>query len=143
MAEELLELVAKVVEIGVIDPGIAEFLEDGQEVAKGTDGRQGRLGLGSKEPSGDTEQECSVESLEGNPLLVELAGEETVIGAGMIWGMRKPAIELEHGADVGGFGGKTRGHGFIPWQGAWVVVFVVLSFRAHFREPDSWVLEGR
>ena len=142
MAEELLELVPKVVEVGVIDSGIAKLIEDGQEVAKGPDGSERRIGLGAKEPSGDTEQECGVDSLEGNAFVVELTGEETVIGAGMFRGVGKPAIELEYGEDVVGFRGRPGRHGFIPWRGSFFVVFGVRSFRAHFRERDSFVPGG-
>lgn len=81
---------------------------------EGSDGWQGRLGVGSQEASEGGEAQSGFDEVEGGAAVFEVAGEESIAGADVAEGVGQGAVAVEDALDVGGHPWGSRKEG--PWM---------------------------
>lgn len=101
----------EVVEVAGVGGRVEQLLEDGSDVVEGSDGRQGRLGVGSQETSEGGEAQSGFDEVEGGAAAFEVAGEESIAGADVAEGVGQVAVAVEDALDVEGHPWGSRREG--------------------------------
>lgn len=84
-----------------VEPGVSEFVDDGEEEANRADGLE-RLGLVETEDTpGGTEEQGGLNAQQWMFLFLESRDDEAVVGPRPCRGVRQIGVERENGANVG------------------------------------------
>ena len=115
-----------------------EFVEDGEEVADGTNRQEGKRvwGVAEIDSSCGAEKQSCLDFQERDSSALESLCDEAVVVRGALGSVRQAGVEVKDRADEGsmgrGFSGWTLGPG----------VFCVRHFPARFRVRDSFFPRG-
>jgi hypothetical protein len=106
------EALAEIADVAWVWLSLEKLIDDRQEVVERGNASERRGAVGALSSSGDGEQECGLDDLEGDASVEESVCEAAVGASGEAGRAGCASVEIDHLLGIS----LTRGHGFRLWR---------------------------